>query len=46
MDLAAAAAAAAHQHLYCEGMEEGDTTDNIAATYQVGPVVARAGRTG
>lgn len=31
----ALAAAAAYQHLYCEGMEEGDATDNIAATYQV-----------
>jgi hypothetical protein len=35
----ALAAAAAYQHLYCEGMEEGDATDNIASTYQVpGPV--------
>jgi hypothetical protein len=34
----ALAAAAAYQHLYCEGMEEGDVTDNIAATYQVSPV--------
>lgn len=32
----ALAAAAAYQQLYCEGMEEGDPTDNIAATYQVG----------
>jgi hypothetical protein len=31
----ALAAAAAYQHLYCEGMEEEDATDNIAATYQV-----------
>jgi hypothetical protein len=32
----ALAAAAAYQHLYCEGMEDEDATDNIAATYQVG----------
>lgn len=31
----ALAAAAAYQHLYCDSMEAGDTTDNIAATYQV-----------
>jgi len=32
----ALAAAAAYQQLYCEGTEEGDPTDSIAATYQVG----------
>lgn len=31
----ALAAAATYQHLYCEGMEEEDATDNIASTYQV-----------
>lgn len=31
----ALAAAAAYQHLYCEGMEDEDAMDNIAATYQV-----------
>jgi hypothetical protein len=31
----ALAAAAAYQHLYCEGMEEGDATDSVASTYQV-----------
>lgn len=36
----ALAAAAAYQHLYCEGMEDEDATDNIAATYQVGATMA------
>lgn len=31
----ALAAAAAYQELYCEGTEEGDTNDSMAATYQV-----------